>query len=158
MIGKLYAVEDEAKTLPPPERATMRRERAKPALERFREWLETRHTTVLPRGPLGMAIAYTLSNWEALKRYADDGDLAIDNNRAERALRTIAIGRKNWEFCGSDRGGRTAAVLFTLIASAKRHGHDPFAYLRDVFTRIAAHPASRLGEFLPDRWKPEAEK
>jgi hypothetical protein len=93
-----------------------------------------------------------LSNWEALVRYAKDGDLEIDNNGAERSLRGVAVGRRNWTFFGSDNGGRTAAVLTSLIATSKRHHMDPFAYLRDVFTRIGAHPQNRLEELLPDHW------
>lgn len=85
-------------------------------------------------------------------RYSEDGDLEIDNNGAERSLRAIAVGRKNWMFYGSDNGGCTAAVLGTLIATCKRLAIDPFAYLRDVFDRIAAHPANRLDDLLPDRW------
>ena len=94
-----------------------------------------------------------LNNWPALKRYTEDGDLEIDNNGAERSLRGIAVGRKNWLFYGSDNGGLTAAVLTSLIASAKRAKIDPVAYLRDIFDRISAHPAGRLDEFLPDQWK-----
>ena len=110
---------------------------------------------MLPKSPEGEAIAYTLSNWKALTRYSDDGDLEIDNNRAERSLRGIAVGRRNWTFYGSDNGGRTAAVLTSLIATCKGLGVDPFAYLRDVFARLSSHPQSRLGELLPDQWKVE---
>lgn len=85
--------------------------------------------------------------------YTTDGDLAIDNNASENALRRIALGRKNWLFCGSDKGGATASVLFSLIATCQRHEVDPLAYLCDVLTRIAATPLSQLDEFLPDRWK-----
>ena len=85
-------------------------------------------------------------------RYAKDGDLEIDNNGAERSLRGVAVGRRNWTFFGSDSGGHTAAVLSSLVASAKRHHVDPFAYLRDVFARISGHPQNRLEELLPDKW------
>ena len=107
---------------------------------------------MLPKSPIGQAIAYTLSNWDALVRYSEDGDLEIDNNGAERSLRGVAVGRKNWMFFGSDNGGRTAAVLTSLITTSKRHHMDPFAYLRDVFERINAHPRNKLEEFLPDQW------
>jgi transposase len=117
---------------------------------------EAKRSLVLPKSPMGQAIGYVLNQWNALNVYATDGNLAIDNNAAENALRRIAIGRKNWLFCGSDNGGHTAAVLFSLIASCARHEVDPFAYLRDVLTRIAAHPISRLAELLPDRWTPAA--
>jgi len=108
---------------------------------------------VLPKSPLGMAINYCLGNWPALCRYAEDGDLDIDNNLAEQALRGPVVGRRNYTFFGSDNGGRTAAVLYSLIASARRHGLDPFAYLRDVIARISDHPSHRLEELLPDHWK-----
>jgi hypothetical protein len=101
---------------------------------------------------MGNAIGYTLSNWDALVRYCEDGDLEIDNNGAERSLRGIAVGRRNWTFYGSDQGGRTAAVLSSLIATCKRHHIDPFAYLRDVFQRISAHPHHQLADLLPDHW------
>ena len=110
---------------------------------------------MLPKSPIGQAIASTLSNWEALVRYRDDGDLEIDNNGAERSLRGVAVGRKNWMFYGSDNGGRTAAVLSSLIAPCKHLRIDPFGYLRDGFSRISAHPKTRLDELLPDQWKAE---
>jgi transposase len=108
---------------------------------------------VLPKSPLGMATTYCLGNWQALVRYTDDGQLDIDNNVAERQMRPVACGRANWTFLGSDNGGHTAAVLYSLVATAKRHGLDPFAYLRDVIARISDHPASKLEELLPDHWK-----
>ena len=107
----------------------------------------------MPKSPIGVAVGYTLSNWQALVRDLDDGDLEIDNNPAERSLRGIAIGRRNWMFYGSDNGGRTGAILTSLITTCRRLGIDPFDYLRDVFERIAAHPHTRLEELLPDRWQ-----
>ena len=95
---------------------------------------------VLPKSPEGEAIAYTSSNWKALTRYCDDGNLEIDNNGAERSLRGIAVGRRNWSFCGNDKGGRAASVLTNLIATCKGLRIDPFAYLRDTFRRIISHP------------------
>ena len=128
-----------------------------PRLERFRTWLESRQAQhggpVLPKSPMGQAILYAMNQWDALCVYTTDGDLSIDNNAAENALRRVAIGRKNWLFCGSDNGGNTAAVLFSLIATCQRHRVDPFAYPRDVLTRIAATPVSQLDPFLPDRWR-----
>ena len=108
---------------------------------------------VLPQSPLGGAIGYALGNWEALTRYAGNGELDIDNNAGERAERPVAVGRKNYLFFGSDNGGRTAAVLYSLVASAKRHGLNVWAYLRDVIARISDHPINRLAELLPDEWK-----
>jgi len=101
---------------------------------------------------MGEAITYALNQWEALCVYTTDGDLAIDNNASENALRRVALGRKNWLFCGSDNGGHTAAVLFSLIATCQRHQVDPFAYLREVLTRLAATPVDQLDPLLPDRW------
>ena len=106
----------------------------------------------MPKSPEGMAMAYTLSNWEALIRYCDDGDLLIDNNGAERSPRGIAVGRRNWTFLGSDNGGRSAAILTSLTASCKQLSIDPFEYLRDVFQNISTLPKSRLDELLPDKW------
>lgn len=134
-------------------RLGLRREKAVPRLAQIREWLDAQQRQVLPRSPMGQAIGYCLSNWTALTRYTDSGILNIDNNIAENAIRPIVLGRKNWLFAGSDNGGRTGATLASLVASAKRHGLDPYAYLRDVFTRIAATPIAELEQFLPDRWK-----
>ena len=111
-------------------------------------------TEVLPKSPMGLALAYALSNETALRRYIDVGQLAIDNNAAERALRRVCVGRKNWLFAGSPRGGHAAAILYSLIESARRHGHDPYAYLRDVLTRIPTHSHKQLDALLPDRWQP----
>ena len=94
-----------------------------------------------------------MSNWAALVRYVQDGDLVLDNNRSERALRGIAVGRKNWLFFGSDGGGDIAAILLTLLKSAQRNGVNPFDYLTDVLTRIADYPRSKIGDLLPHRWK-----
>ena len=93
-----------------------------------------------------------MSNWEALARYLDDGDLSIDNNACENAMRGIALGRKNWLFTGSANGGRAAAAMFSLIASCQRHQVDPYAYLRDLFDRFARTTTSQIDQFLPDRW------
>ena len=95
-----------------------------------------------------------LHQWDALCVYTTDGRLAIDNNASENALRRVAVGRKNWLFAGSDNGGRTAATLFSMIATCERHQVEPMTYLRDVLTRIAAMPISQLGTLLPDRWQP----
>lgn len=156
-IRGLYEVERLAKDmgLSASERAAFRQLRARPILAAFRGWLDQQlsgPSAALPKSPMGQAIAYTLSNWDALHRYTDDGDLAIDNNVAENALRAIAIGRKNWMFCGSDKGGRTAATLFSFTATCRRHQLDPFAYLRDVLERLPTQPADHLDDLLPDRW------
>ena len=154
-IRLLYDVEREARDrkLAGEARRALRQQKSKPILKDIHTYLVREQSHVLPKSPEGEAIAYTLSNWKALTRYCDDGDLEIDNNGAERSLRGVAVGRKNWMFLGSDHGGRTAAVLSSLIATSKRLGIDPFTYLRDLFERINSHPQSRLAELLPDQWK-----
>ena len=147
-------------------RESLRREKSLPRLEQLRTWLEAQKAEVLPKSPMGQAIQYCLSNWTALTRYAGDGDLNIDSegdqggspNAVENALRPVALGRKNWLFAGSNAGGQTGATLMTLVASCKRHGLDPFAYLRDVLTRLPATPINQLDPFLPDRWKADHQK
>jgi transposase len=152
-IKQLYAVEREAKDLDAEARLALRREKSKPALETLEAWLRELQPQVLPKSPLGQATAYALDNWEALSRYLGDGRLAIDNNAAERALRGVVIGRKNYLFTGSERGGRAAAVHYSLIQSAKQNRLDPFAYLRDLLARIPTHPYSQIHQLLPNHWK-----
>jgi transposase len=156
-IRLLYDVEREARDLKldGEGRLALRQAKSIPILDDIRAYLGQELPKVLPKSPEGQAIAYALSNWEALTRYAGDGDLEIDNNGAERSLRGVAVGRKNWLFFGSDNGGRTAALLTSFITTCKRLGIDPFAYLRDIFERISTHPQSRLAEFLPDQWRAE---
>lgn len=153
-IRLLYDVEREARQREwrGAERRALRQARSQPILDDIQIYLESQRPMVLPKSPEGQAIAYALSNWAALVRYCEDGDLEIDNNGAERSLRGVVVGRHNWTFFGSDNGGRTAAVLNSLIATCKRLRIDPFAYLHDIFERIAAHPKHRLDELLPDQW------
>jgi hypothetical protein len=138
-------------------RLELRQAMSVPRLATFKIWLESQQAAhggpVLPKSPMGAAITYALNQWEALCVYCTDGDLSIDNNVSERALRRIAVGRNNWMFCGSDNGGNTAAVLFSFIATAERHRVNPFEYLRDVLDRIARTPISKLEELLPHQWK-----
>jgi transposase len=137
--------------------ASERRAHALPILAEFRKWLDQQAISALPKSPIGVAVRYALNQWSGLCRYVEDGRLSIDNNAAERALRGIAIGRKNWLFCGSEKGGRTAATLFTMISSAMRNDLDPWAYLRDVLTRLPALGASpdreELLPLLPHHWQ-----
>ena len=112
---------------------------------------------MLPKSPMGLAIAYALRHWQALTRYLDDGFLDIDNNPAELTLRHIAIGRKNWLFAGRSSGAHTAAILFSVTSTCHRHGVDAFAYLRDLLERLAHNPQpapEKLRDWLPDRWRP----
>jgi transposase len=108
----------------------------------------------LPKSALGKAVTYARKNWTALTRYCSDGDLEIDNNRTERAVRGIAVGRRNWLFVGSPRGGRTNAILSTLVATCQRCRVDPFAWFSDVLGRIADHPVNAVDQLLPHRWAP----
>jgi transposase len=163
---QLYAIEKEIKEklakLPEeadePTRAAIRlrvrQEQAVPVWEAFEKWLEAEGPNVLPKSPLGGALGYLRNNLEALKRYTSSGYLSIDNNVAEQHMKTIATGRKNWLFTGSEAGGKTMAVLFSLVSSCQRHGHDPFVYLRDVLTRLPDHPKECLEDLLPARWSP----
>jgi transposase len=154
-IRLLYDVEREARdrALDSRGRLELRQEKSGPMLKDIEAYLKREQAQVLPKSPEGQAIAYALSNWQALVRYCQDGDLEIDNNGAERSLRGIAVGRRNWSFFGSDKGGHTAAVLTSFIITCKRLEMDPFAYLRDVFDRISSHKQTRLEELLPDKWK-----
>lgn len=150
---RLYAIERDCRELSKEEREAVRRSRATPILEQLEAWLHENQPQVLPKSPIGAAITYTLNNWAALVRYIEDGDLDIDNGAAERALRYIAVGRNNWLFAGSDEGGRRAAVVYSFIQSCKQIGVEPFAYLRDVLTRLPEHPRGRLIELIPRAWK-----
>ena len=134
-------------------RRRMRQDIEVPILEQFHDWLVEQRHQVLPKSPMAEAIGYALNNWTALIRYTEAGFLSIDNNVAEREMKRIAIGRKNWLFVGSDKGGRTAAVLFSFTSTCHRLGVEPWAYLQDVLTRLPTLPADRLAELLPDRWK-----
>lgn len=151
-IRQLYRIEEACRERPPEDRRAIRQREAVPLLESFGVWLEEQSREALPKSPLGRAIAYARNQWPDLQTYTRDGELSIDNNLAERSLRAQAIGRKNYLFVGSDRGGRTAAILYSLVGSCKRLGGDPFAYLRDVLERLPSHPADRLAELLPDGW------
>jgi hypothetical protein len=167
---RLYAVEDEAKAkvaellkhnpaAPTEERhaiiRALRQEKSQPILTEIKSWLDREKDVVLPRSPMAQAIGYTLNQWDALNRYAEQGWLNIDNNAAERALKRVAIGRKNWLFAGTDAAGMSHARLWTLIASAERHGVDPQRYLTRVLAKLGQVKLSELDQFLPDVWKAE---
>jgi len=154
MIKQLYAIEVEAKEreLDIEGIRTLRQEKTVPLLDRFKAWADEQAVVALPKSPIGEALQYVLRRWASFTRYTTDGRLSIDNNVAERALRSVAIGRKNWLFCGSDRGGRTASILFSMIATCGRHDVDPYAWLRDTLDRIATIRLNDLELLLPDRW------
>jgi transposase len=148
-IAALYAIEDEIRGRPPDERQQVRHTRARPLLQSLHDWFEVSLTKLSRKSDTTAAIRYALGLWTALTRYCDDGRLEIDNNAAERALRAVALGRKNYLFAGSDAGGERAARIYSLIGSAKLNGMDPEAYLKEVLTRIADHPINRIEELLP---------
>jgi transposase len=148
-IAELYLVESEIRGRPPDERIQVRQARSRPLIAALHEWMRNTLTKVSRKSDIAGAIGYALGRWPALLRYCDDGLLEIDNNAAERALRAVALGRKNYLFAGSDAGGERAAALYSLIGSAKLNGLDPEAYLRHILTRIADHPINRITELLP---------
>jgi transposase len=159
-IGLLYKVEREAKEREPTDydafvrlRHELRAERSRPIFEQFYAWLEAELPKIRPKSPIGEAIQYALNHWVALMRPMEAGFLELDNGASERAFKPVALGRKNWLFAGSDKGGETAAVLMSLCMTCKELEIDPQAYLRDVLDRISTHPARRIEELLPDRWR-----
>ena len=156
LIARLYGVEERAKGLSGNERLALRRRLSAPLMMKLHAYLLEIREDVLPKSPAARAVRYALNQWGALARFLEDGDLEIDNGVTERANRDVAIGRGNWTFFGSDQGGRTAAVLMSFIAMCKRNRVEPFAWFRDVLSRIAAHPVSRIAELLPHNWKPLA--
>jgi transposase len=169
MIRKLYDIERDIKDqwpvlrqeAPDPQqyeeaaqqRHAIRQEKSRALWETLGERLRQVADGLLPKSPIAKAVSYTLNHWTALGRFLENGLLEIDNNAAERAIRPLCLGKKNWLHLGSRRGGRAAAVLFSLVSSARRHGIDPFLYLRDLLVRINTHPHTRIRELLPDQWK-----
>jgi hypothetical protein len=143
-IAALYAIEKEIRGRPPDERREVRNTRSRPLLESLKQWFEK----LSRKSDTAMAVRYALGRWEALLRFCDDGGIEIDNN-AERALRVVALGRKNFLFAGSDGGGESAAAIYSLLGTAKLNGIDPESYLRNVLSRIADHPIKRIEELLP---------
>jgi len=148
-IGALYGIEEEIRGKPADIRRTVRQFRSMPLLDELRHWMEISLRSLSKKSETAGAIQYALSRWRALTRYVDDGLLEIDNNAAERSLRSVAMGRKNYLFMGSDSGGRRAAVLYSLLATAKLNDLDPALYLRTVLARIAELPINRIAELLP---------
>jgi hypothetical protein len=168
LIARLYAVEEELSALRYPisprndlvqvtrkwhrERYRRRQKESLPILREFHAWLDRVQHSVLPKSPVGQAIGYVLPRWEGLTRYCEDGILSVDNNLSERMIRPCAIGRKNYLFFGSDDGGRAAAVLYTIMASAKANQVEPFAYVRDLLDVFSKESAPDLTPLLPNSW------
>lgn len=153
LIARLYAVEAEAKGFDDDRRRALRQARSVPLLLRIEEEVELQRRTALPTSPMGAALTYVRNQWPGLRRYVGHGMLAIDNNCAERQIKPVALGRRNWLFAGSEDGGHRAAVCYTLVNSCKLLGVEPFAYMKDVLERAAAHPISRVAELTPANWK-----
>lgn len=148
-IGALYAIEDLVRGKSPDLRCSVRQTQARPILDELKQWMEKMLRSLSAKSDTAGAIRYALSHWRALTRYVDDGRLEIDNSAAERALRAISIGRKNYLFFGADSGGDRAASFYSLIGTARLNGLDPSFYLRTVLAHIAEHPISRISELLP---------
>lgn len=157
-IDVLFAIEREINGTSAADRLEVRRARSKPLVDSFEAWLRAERKKLSAKGPLAKAIDYQFNHWAAFTRFLRDGRVCLSNNAAERSVRGIAVGRRNWTFCGSDSGGHRAAVMFTLIETAKLSGVDPKAWLADVLARIADHPARQLDALLPWNWKATRER
>ena len=154
-IQDLYRLERELKEgeADAAERETVRKEKALPVLEDLEKIFRHFKDVALPQSGLGKAVSYALNQWPSIKRYTEVGEAEIDNNSCENTIRGVAVGRKNWLFCGSPAGGKRAAMLYSLVESCKRIGVEPFAYLKDVIDRVSTHPMSRIRELTPRGWK-----
>jgi transposase len=155
-IDVLFAIEREINGLMPQERLRLRQERSRPLIIELQTWLREQRARLSKNSDTTKAINYSLNRWDAFTRFLDDGRLCMSNNAAERELRAVALGRKNWTFAGSDEGGRRAAAIYTLIATAKLNDIDPQAWLADVLARLPDHPAKRIHELLPWNWRPQS--
>jgi transposase len=154
-IDALFAIEREINGALPSQRLAVRDARARPLVIALENWLREQRAKLSGQSKTGKAIAYSLTRWAALTRFLDDGRLCMSNNAAEREMRAVALGRKNWTFAGSDAGGHRAAAIYTLIQTAKLNDIDPQAWLADVLARLQDHPAKRIDELLPWGWKRE---
>lgn len=151
-IKQLYRIEEHGRQMESARRQQLRQKHSLPVLRAFKKWMTEQIEKLRPKDALAKAIGYVMNQWEALNRYTEHGDLSIDNNLAERTLRPVAIGRKNWLFAGSDDGARRGAVIFSLVASCKLHHVDPYYYLRFLLEQLPIHPAERIGELTPMAW------
>jgi len=152
-FAQLYEIERQVRDLDCDERLRIRQQQARPLADAMLGWMKLRRLKITDGSATAKALDYSLKRWQALTRYLEDGQLPIDNNRIENQIRPIAIGRNNWLFAGSLRAGQRAAAVMSLIQSAKLNGHDPYAYLKDVLSRLPTQPATRIAELLPHRWQ-----
>ncbi len=152
-FAKVYDIEREIKELNADQRQSIRQQHSKPVLDALHQWMTLQRQKLPDSSATAKALDYSLRRWTALTRFVDDGQLPVDNNWIENQIRPIAIGRANWLFAGSLRAGQRAAAVMSLVQSARMNGHDPYAYLKDVLTRLPTHRASRVEELLPHRWQ-----
>lgn len=151
-IGLLYDIEREAKDWPAEQRQALRQKEAVPILRDLSQWMQEQYQQVPPKSAIAQALAYSIKRWDKLSLYVTDGILAIDNNAAERSIRPLAVGRKNYLFCGSHEAAKRAGMLYSLIGTCKLHQVNPQEWLVDILTRISSHPINRIEELLPHNW------
>lgn len=151
-IARIYQVEGQTREMSTEERLAHRREHAQPLWDELHAWMRLERTRVPDGGGIAAALDYSLKRWGALGRFLQDGALSVDNNHIERLMRPWAMGRKAWLFAGSELAGKRAAMVMSLVQSAKLNGHDPWGYLKDVLQRLQGHPNHRIDELLPHRW------
>jgi transposase len=156
-IDALFAIERDINGRAPHERQAVRHDRSRPLVAVLETWLRANRAKLSAKAKTAAAIDYLLKRWQAFTRFLDDGRICLSNNAAERAIRGIAVGRRNWTFAGSDAGGRRAAAMYTLIETAKLNAIDPRAYLADVLARLPGHPAKKITELLPWNWAPPSQ-
>lgn len=153
-IARLYRIEAEARTFSAADRLAHRQQFAKPLWDDLHQWMQAERARVPEGSAIAAAVDYSLKRWGPLGRFLHDGAVSVDNNHIERLIRPWATGRKAWLFAGSELAGQRAAMVMSLVHSAKLHGHDPWAYLSDVLARLQGHPNHRIDELLPHRWRP----
>jgi hypothetical protein len=153
-IARIYDIEREWQDASGAQRLVARQNQTQPVIQRLHDWLLEHRAQVPDGSATAKAIDYSLRRWQALKRFLSDGQIPVDNNWVENQIRPVALGRRNWLFAGSLRAGQRAAAVMSLIQSARMNGHDPYAYLKDVLTRLPTHKNSQIDELLPHRWQP----
>lgn len=157
-IARIYHIESQARQMTEQDRLAHRRQHAQPLWDELHAWMRLERTRVPDGGGIAAALDYSLRRWGALGRFLGDGAVSVDNNHIENLMRPWAMGRKAWLFAGSEQAGKRAAMVMSLVQSARLHGHDPWAYLKDGLERLLAHPNHRIDELLPHQWKvPEAQ-